>query len=79
MTAGNINEEFVPLEDCPNEQDGTDDRIGTAATIAMTATPAARPTTLNVRIHTENINNFEISRDVLKKKNTKLLYHLPQY
>lgn len=54
MTAGNINEEFVPLEDCPNEQDGTDDRIGTAATIAMTATPAARPTTLNVNENPDN-------------------------
>nr|XP_034329910.1 uncharacterized protein LOC117690298 isoform X7 [Crassostrea gigas] len=54
MTAGN---EIVPLEDIPNDQDGTDNRDGMAGTIDgnrngmdeidIIVKPAARPTTLN--------------------------------
>lgn len=78
MTAGN---EIVPLEDIPNDQDGTDNRDGMAGTIddnrdGMAGTtddnrngmdeidiivnPAARPTTLNVRIQSEKKIRFPV-------------------
>lgn len=63
MTAGN---EIVPLEDIPNDQDGTDNRDGMAGTIDdnrngmdeidIIIKPTARPTTLNVRIQSEKKN-----------------------
>lgn len=65
MTAGN---EIVPLEDIPNDQDGTDNRDGMAGTIDgnrngmdeidIIVKPAARPTTLNMR------NNSDETDDV---------------
>lgn len=67
MTTGN---EIVPLEDIPNDQDGTDNRDGMAGTIDgnrngmdeidIIVNPAARPTTLNVRIQSEKKIRFPV-------------------
>lgn len=78
MTAGN---EIVPLEDIPNDQDGTDNRDGMAGTIDgnrngmdeidIIVKPAARPTTLNVRIQSEKKKKISC----VKKK----AFFLPKY
>ncbi|XP_034329907.2 ninjurin-A isoform X2 [Magallana gigas] len=80
MTTGN---EIVPLEDIPNDQDGTDNRDGMAGTIddnrdGMAGTiddnrngmdeidiivnPAARPTTLNMRNNSDEIDFRSVDR-----------------